>query len=91
MKRQATYLVEQPSKFMLSSALYQDGVGSCIPLALLYQRSDSPAREKPNSMNSTLQDMTPTDYNAPVTHITLIIMAHFALCPPSRHARSRQY
>jgi hypothetical protein len=76
---------------MSSSALYQKGTGSCIPLAPLHQRSNSTAREKLHSINNTLQDMTPTEYNTSVTHITVTIMAHFALCPASRNARSRQY
>jgi hypothetical protein len=90
MKRQATCLVEQPSKFTSSSALYQNGVGSCKPLVPLHQRSNSPVRAKLNSIHSTLQDMTPTEYNVSVTHITVIITAHFALCPASRHARPQQ-
>jgi len=71
--------------------VYQNGVGSCIPLAPLHQRSNSTARAKLNSINSTIQGVTLTEYNASVTHITVIIMAHFALCPASRHAHCRQY
>jgi hypothetical protein len=57
----------------------RNGTGSCIPLAPLHERSNSTAREKLHSINNTLQDMTPSEYNASVTHITVIIMAHFSL------------